>query len=287
MHERLAALGIERNAEWIVPSDVLRAELRARDWPCSDAVIQAEEATGGLPHWPGGVFGVHASLRYLQGEAEWDRDDLQDYGLVPDPRDTSRALLPAFLVHDPRVWLALDGRVLLGGHIDGFDNVTPAFEDALHYWEVLALLDVYLVAFMRPLVLRRPRLEATSFAGAAIAKELGLSPFAPATRGTTRAWSGPGANVVELRLPGFKVGTDVVADTAEGIVLATSMALDTEGAARITSPEPLDEGLLSALPVPTNTSQATPASHVYVWGKWMSYEEQRYRMRKPEPSRLR
>lgn len=281
LHARLAALGIERSPDWIVPSHVLRSELRDRGWPCSDAVLEAEETTGGLPHWPGGIFGVHASLSYLNGEAEWERDDLQDYGLVPAPRDASSALLPVFLVHDPRVWLALDGRIVLGGHIDGFDNLVEAFEDTLHYWEVLALLDAYLVALMRPLVLRRPRLEATSFAGRAIASELGLSPFAPATRGTTRAWSGPGGNVVDLELPGFKVGTDVVADTVEGIVLAASIALDAEGAARITSPEPLDADLLKALPVPTIASQATPASHVYVWGKWSSYENQRYRKRKP------
>ncbi len=79
----LEQLGLRRLPEWTVPRDVLERELAIRGWPCSGAVLHAEEAAGGLC-LPGGVFGVHASLRYLRDDAPWQRDDLQDYDLVAD-----------------------------------------------------------------------------------------------------------------------------------------------------------------------------------------------------------
>ncbi|WP_437819231.1 hypothetical protein [Sorangium sp. So ce1078] len=275
--ELLERLDRRRLAEWTVPRDELKRELSAMGWPCSEAVVRAEDTAGGFSHPPNGVFGVHASLRYLRGDAPWLRDDLQSYELRADPRDASSWLLPVWLAHDPRLWLALDGRVYYGSHIDGPEYLTLAFEDVRHYWEVLALLDGFVVAFMRPLAMPRPRLEASSFAGEAIARELGLASFAPASRGATRAWIGSGLHAVELDIPGFKRGTDVVSDTAEGIVLAAGQALDRGGTARITSPEALDADLLATLPAPTREELMT--SHVYIWGKHADYEDDRYRRR--------
>ncbi|WP_437515007.1 hypothetical protein [Sorangium sp. So ce1099] len=273
----LERLGLRRLEEWTVPRDELQRELSAMGWPCSEAVVRAEESMGGFSHPPNGVFGVHASLRYLRGEVPWLRDDLQSYGARADPRDPSSRLLPVWLVHDPRLWLALDGHVYYGSHIDGPEYLTLAFEDVSHYWEVLALLDGFVVAFMRPLAMPRPRLETSSFAGEAIARELGLAPFAPASRGASRAWAGPGIHTVELDIPGFKCGTDVVSDTTEGIVLAAAQALDGGGTARITSPEALDADLLATLPTPAREELMT--SHVYIWGKHADYEDDRYRRR--------
>ncbi|WP_437615246.1 hypothetical protein WMF20_17955 [Sorangium sp. So ce834] len=273
----LERLDLGRLVEWTVPRDELQRELAAMGWPCSEAVLRAEEAVGGFSHPPNGVFGVHASLRYLRGEVPWLRDDLQCYDLRADPRDGSLRLLPVWLVHDPRLWLALDGRVYYGSHIDGPGYLALAFEDVCHYWEVLALLDGFVVAFIRPLAMPRPRLEASSFAGEAIAHELGLSSFTPASRGATRAWIGPGLHAVELDIPGFKRGTDVVSDTAEGIVLAAAQALDAGGTARITSPEALGAELLATLPATTREEFMT--SHVYIWGKHADYEDDRYRRR--------
>ncbi|WP_437626579.1 hypothetical protein [Sorangium sp. So ce1151] len=122
-----------------------------------------------------------------------------------------------------------------------------------------------------------PRDELQRELSAAIARELGLEPFAPASRGATRAWSGPGIHVVELDIPGFKCGTDVVSDTTEGIVLAAAQALDGGATARITSPEALDAELLAAHPTPSREELMT--SHVYVWGKHADYEDDRYRRR--------
>ncbi|XXX81260.1 hypothetical protein WMF30_21095 [Sorangium sp. So ce134] len=275
--ELLERLDLRRLAEWTVPREELKRELSSMGWPCSEAVVLAEETVGGFSHPPNGVFGVHASLRYLRGDVPWLRDDLQSYGLRADPRDASSRLLPVWLAQDPRLWLALDGRVFYGSHIDGPEYLTLAFEDVRHYWEVLALLDGFVVAFMRPLAIPRPRLEASSFAGEAIARELGLACFAPASRGATRAWVGPGLHAVELDIAGFKRGTDVVSDTTEGIVLAAAQALDTGGMARITSPEALDADLLATLPAPTREEVMT--SPVYIWGKHVDYEDDRYRRR--------
>lgn len=279
---QLERLGLRRFAEWTVPPDELSRALSAMGWPCSEAVLAAEEAVGGLSHWPNGVFGIHASLRYLRGEAPWNRDDLQEYGLCADPRAPKRKLLPLWVIEDPRVWLALDGRVFYGSHIDGPEYFTLAFEDVCHYWEALALLDGTLVAFNRPHIVPRPRLESSRFVGEAIARELALTPFAPATRGATRAWAGPSAHVVELDIPGFKQGTDVVSDSADGIVLAAAQALDAGGAARITSPEELEADLLGELPIPTSQDRPFAASHTYTWGKLLSYEDDRYRRRHRE-----
>ncbi|AUX22311.1 uncharacterized protein SOCEGT47_028120 [Sorangium cellulosum] len=277
--EQLERLGLRRLAEWTASPDELSRELSAMGWPCSEAVLSAEKAVGGLGHPPNGVFGIHASLRYLRGEVRWDRDDLQEYGLCADPRDPSRKVLPVWMIEDPRVWLALDGCVLYGSHIDGPEYFTLAFEDVCHYWETLALLDCHVVAFNRPHIVPRPRLESSCFVGEAIARELALTPFAPGTRGRTRAWAGPSAHVVELDIPGFKQGTDVVSDSADGIVLAAVQALDAGGAARITSPEALEADLLSELPVPTRQERPLAASHMYTWGKFLSYEDDRYRRR--------
>jgi len=278
--ERLAWLGLHRDAAWTVARAELAQRLRAMGWPCADAVLDAEDAVGGLAHPPDGHLGVAASLRYVRGEAPWQRDDLQDYGLERDPRPPHEPLLPLWVPHDPRLWTGQDGRIVHGSHIDGPGYLTPTFEDAPHYVEVLALLDGFVVAFMRPLVLPRPRLEASSFAGEAIAAELGLTSFAPATRGVTRAWVGPGVHAVELDLPGFKQGTDVVSDTAEGLVLAAARALDASGTLRLTSLEPLDRDLLAELPVPTSHERLM--SHVYTWGKHGDYSDLRYRRRHRE-----
>ncbi|WP_437728066.1 hypothetical protein [Sorangium sp. So ce861] len=82
----LERLGVGRSAEWTAPPSELQADLAAMRWPCSSAVLQAEELSGGLCHTPGGYFGIHASLRYLRGELSWDRDDLQKYGTRADPK---------------------------------------------------------------------------------------------------------------------------------------------------------------------------------------------------------
>ena len=276
--ELLERLGLHRLPDWTLPPTELARELASLGWPCSEAVLRAEEVAGGLGH-PGGVFGVHASLRYLRGEAAWQRDDLQDYALVADPREAARRLLPVWMIFDPRLWLALDGVVFYGSHVDGPGYLTAAFEDVDHYWEVLALLDGFIVAFLRPLVLPRPRIEASGRAGEAVARALGLTPFAPATRGLTRAWVGEEGHAVELDIPGFKQGTDVVASSVEGIVLAALPALDAGGALRLTSPEPLDRDLLRELPVPTREEQPFAASHVYTWGKPACYDDERTRRR--------
>jgi hypothetical protein len=147
---------------------------------------------------------------------------------------------------------------------------------------VFALLDARVVESSCPLLAPRPRLEASSFAGPAIARELGLAPFGPATRGATRAWTGPGARAVELDVPGFKRGTDVVSDSAEGIVLAAEQALDAGSAARITLPEALADDLLAALPVPALYELTMSHQHVYTWGKYTDYADDRYRRRHRE-----
>ncbi|XXT23708.1 hypothetical protein WME94_19405 [Sorangium sp. So ce429] len=277
--ELLQRLGIHRSVEWTVPPSELQRELATMRWPCSSAVLRAEALTGGLCRTPSGVFGIHASLRYLRGEVPWDRDDLQEYGTRADPRDASQNLLPLWMLDDPWVWLAQDGCVFYGSHVDGPEYFTPAFEDVCHYWEVMALLDAYIVAYHRPHIVPRPRLESSCFVGQAIAAELGISAFAPGTRGRTRSWTGAGVNAVELNIPGFKRGTDVVSDSAEGVVLAAAQALDAGGAVRITSPEPLGADLLRELPVYSGQERPFSGSHVYTWGKYSSYEDDRYRRR--------
>jgi len=107
----LEELGVTRDPEWTTSSEALRAELAALSWPCSEEVLRAEEIAGGLTVWPGGAFGVHATLRLLRGDVPWDRDDMQDCDLRADPRDAGRRFLPAWIHEDPWVWLGLDGRV--------------------------------------------------------------------------------------------------------------------------------------------------------------------------------
>ncbi|WP_437941492.1 hypothetical protein [Sorangium sp. So ce341] len=260
--ELLQRLGNHRSVEWTVPPSELQRELATMRWPCSSAVLRAEMLTGGLCRTPSGVFGIHASLRYLRGEVPWERDDLQEYGSRADPRDASQTLLPLWMLDDPRLWLAQDGCVFYGSHVDGPEYFTLAFEDVCHYWEVMALLDGYVVAYHRPHIVPRPRLESSCVVGEAVARELGISAFVPGTRGRTRAWTGPGVNVVELDIPGFKQGTDVVSDSVEGVVLAAAQALDAGGAARITSPEPLDADLLRELPVCSGQERPFSACHV-------------------------
>lgn len=277
----LQELGIGRDAAWTVGREELREELAAMGWPCSEEVLCAEESVGGFRYWTGN-FGVHASLRLVGRDVPWDYDDLLDYSLRADPRDSSKMLIPLWMLDDPWIWLGVDGCVFYGSHIDGPDYFTFAFEDVCHYWEVLALLDGYVVASLRDADVDRPRLEASGFVGEAVARELGLSAFAPATRGTTRAWVGQGARVVELDIPGFKEGTDVVSDAAEGIVLAAIEALNAGCAARIISPEALDDVLLAALPVPTGEMHPTSRHHVYTWGKPTGYAHPEYRRRHRE-----
>ncbi len=276
----LERLGLSRAAGFRVARDALRTQLAVAGWPCSEAILAAEDVAGGLGHPGGGVFGVFASMRYLRGEVAWERDDLQDYGLSSEPGAPSRKLLPLWVLGHPRCWISLEGAVFLGDHMDRPSYLTRAFEDVVHYWEVLLLLDGLIAALVRPLVMPRYRLESAAFAGESIAREVGLSVYAPATRGGTRAWMGDGANAAELDLPGFKRGTDVVSDTAEGIVMAAARALDGGEPARITGLEEIPGDLMRELPVPTRHEHGM--SHVYTWGKLLDYSEARYRRRHRE-----
>ncbi|MEZ4307509.1 MAG: hypothetical protein R3F14_05615 [Polyangiaceae bacterium] len=280
----LDRLMLSRDLDCLLPADELRGRLERAGWPCSAAVIAAEQEAAGLWHPEGGRFGVHASLQYLSGDIDfpWQRNDFYDYGPAPDPEDSARRLLPVWFLGEPRIWLSGDGGVYLGDHRDFTSYLTRCFDDVVHFWEVLLLLDGFLVAWPRPLVFssNRPRLEAAALTGVPLASMLGVEAFWPASRGNTRAWTGAGGSVVELDLPGFKRGTDVVCDSLEGIVLAAGGALGSGAGARVTTSEPIPDDLLRELPVPLR--ERHELCHEYVWGDALIYSEDRYRRRHRE-----
>lgn len=274
----LCRLEYVKDAAWCVQGSELRRLLEARAWPCTQATLDAEEAMGGRYHRSSGRFGVYAAMRYLDDDSLWLKSEYQDYSPYPDPRAPDQLLVPLWFLDDPRLWLAADGTVFYGSHVDGDapPYLTQAFEDVAHYWEITAMLEGFVVEGVpeSSRARERCRLETTALVGDKIACELGLAAHSPGCRGATRAWVGPGAVAVELNLPGFKQGTDVLTEVEEGAVLATMTALGEGGCARLRPIDSLDDGLLASLPV--------HASHVhgaFTWGKWLDYPHPRYRRR--------
>lgn len=257
-------LGLQQVQPPRTPEEI-QAWFSARGWTCPDEVRQAEASTGGLAHPVIGSTGVAASVLACERGAVL----VADADLGRSRRLPSGTAFPYWVWQDPCVWLADDGALWLGSHIDGTEYFSRAFDDVGHYWETLLWLHGEIVTATppaRPLV---GRLEAQAMVGEDVADLLGLEAARPG------AWVSTEVRAVELDIDGFIAATVVTADDDEGLVLAATAAWSSADHMVLELDHALDVELSGELP--PHRHAVDGSTHRYLWGKPSRYRDISYR----------
>jgi hypothetical protein len=218
----LDALDLRRDSSWTVDRASLRQILEERRLPADPAVLDLEEAAGGVEIQEGVMFGVFASIRRLERcppPAKSGPAWRPGQGAQVDPAKFwsrgGETLLPLTVDVDPELWLEPSGRLALVTPIDDFGYLSPAFDGLAQLLEVIAMVE-HPVFFPDEPRRFEDRLRLDGFAGESLAEALGAWEFDPAAGEHMRAFRREGLWILEQHIPGFAEDTKVgVEDPAE------------------------------------------------------------------------
>ncbi|EYF04959.1 hypothetical protein [Chondromyces apiculatus] len=227
--EVFQSLDLQRDPADTTSPEALRALLEQRHLPVHEAALDLEALAGGTPIPPDRHLGVFAALRSLEGGRG------RPLGPEKLPRAEGQVLLPVIPRAHPALWIGASGALYLVD-TETF-GVVPAFDDPVQYLEALAIL---LETEPDPSPSARQPWHYLGIAGrvgAALASELDIPEFPPASGTHGGAWIREHLHLIEQNTTGLAVDTQATTTDPDEAVALLRAALAMNVEVRWSGPE--------------------------------------------------